>query len=84
MDIETLSRKIDQQGIEIKEIKDAIIGSEFTSGKGIIETLKEHDERVKALENIKNKVFWVAIGAGISGGIAIGKLMTFIATAFSH
>ena len=71
------------QTAEIKEIKDALLGSPF-SGKGMIENIRDHDERIKALENIKNKVFWIAIGAGVAGGITIGKIMTLIATAFTH
>jgi predicted regulator of Ras-like GTPase activity (Roadblock/LC7/MglB family) len=97
-DIQELAKKVDSlvatndslvksnavQTAEIKEIKDALLGSALATGKGMIESMRDHDERIKALENIKNKVFWIAIGAGVAGGWTLGKIVTVIATAYSH
>jgi hypothetical protein len=83
MELESLSKKIDNQGIEIKEIKEALLGSPFTQGKGMVEIQQEHDERLTALERIKDKVIWMAVGAGVAGGITIAKIISLVTEAFT-
>lgn len=90
MDIETLSRKIDRQSLEIKEIKDAIVGNEFTKGKSIIEIQAEHAERLQALEAVRNvdhehrlakiekNIMWVKALAWAMGFLISANIARFI------
>ena len=82
-EISTLSRKVDALSLEIKAIKDAIIGNEFTDGEGLLKVQRDHDERITALERVKDKVIWMAIGAGVAGGMTVSKIISVVTEHFA-
>jgi len=77
--VDSIKKELSEQSVELKEIRDALLGNEFNEKNGIITQVKDHEERIEALENKWNKMIWLAIGAGIGGGITISKIISLIA-----
>jgi predicted RNA-binding protein with EMAP domain len=63
---------------DVKEIKNALLGSEVYGQKGYLHRLEDVEEDVEHLKNFKKKVFWYgsgAIAAGSFFGVVLFQLV---------
>lgn len=75
---------------EIKQKLDlvlsALTGNEISKNGGLVEDIRDLKKvtiptlmrRIEKLESIKNKMIWMAMGAGITGGVGIVKIIQWI------
>lgn len=73
---------LDQLSQDIKEIKQALLGSEFNNFKGMVHQVKEIDERVEDLEIFKNEISVYVNQFKVAFVILFGALITLIVKAF--
>lgn len=73
---------LDQLSQDIKEIKQALLGSEFNNFKGMVHQVKEIDERVEDLEVFKNEISVYVNQFKVAFVILFGALITLIVKAF--
>jgi len=68
---------------DVKAIKDALLGNELNTSPGLVTTIKEHDIRLKKLEDKENKegwmstLFWAGAG-GVVTFLAIKLVESFL------
>ena len=69
--LEKFNQVLQKQGSDIADIKQALLGNDYGE-EGLVIKVKTNDERLKDLEEFKNKIVWISIGvsAGSGGGIA--------------
>jgi hypothetical protein len=73
---------LEQLSQDIKEIKQALLGSEFNNFKGMVSQVKEIDERVEDLETFKNEISVYINQFKVAFVILFGALITLIFKAF--
>lgn len=85
MKLEELEEKLNTVEGKVDKILIALLGSELMPDNGLlkeIQELKNVDKETKArvlkLENLKNRVIYMSIGAGIAGGFSITKIIEWI------
>lgn len=74
---------LDQLSQDIKEIKQALLGSEFNNFKGMVSQVKEIDDRVESLEIFKNEISVYVNQFKIAFVIMFGALITLLFKIFS-
>jgi hypothetical protein len=74
---------LDQLSQDIKEIKQALLGSEFNNFKGMVSQVKEIDDRVESLEVFKNEISVYVNQFKIAFVIMFGALITLLLKIFS-
>jgi hypothetical protein len=74
---------LEQLSRDIKEIKQALLGSEFNNFKGMVSQVKEIDDRVGNLEVFKNEVSVYINQFKVAFVIIFGSLITLIFKLFS-
>lgn len=70
---------------DVKEIKTALLGDGYLS-KGLVGefsnvkdvTILGIEKRVLKIEATINRVFWIALGAGVAGGLGIKEIIDWI------
>lgn len=73
---------LDQLTQDIKEIKQALLGSEFNNFKGMVSQVKEIDDRVEDLELFKNEILVYVNQFKVAFVILFGALITLLVKAF--
>jgi len=73
---------LEQLSQDIKEIKQALLGSEFNNFKGMVHQVKEIDERVEDLETFKNEISVYVNQFKVAFVILFGALITLLFKAF--
>jgi hypothetical protein len=73
---------LEQLSQDIKEIKQALLGSEFNNFKGMVSQVKEIDERVEDLETFKNEISVYVNQFKVAFVILFGALITLLFKAF--
>ena len=74
---------LEQLSRDIKEIKQALLGSEFNNFKGMVSQVKEIDERVENLETFKNEISVYVNQFKVAFVIMFGALITLLFKIFS-
>ena len=74
---------LEQLSQDIKEIKQALLGSEFNNYKGMVSQVKEIDDRVETLEVFKNEISVYVNQFKVAFVIIFGALITLIFKLFS-
>jgi len=74
---------LDQLTRDIKEIKQALLGSEFNNFKGMVHEVKEIDDRVENLENFKNEMNVYLKQFKVAFVITFGALITLLFKIFT-
>jgi hypothetical protein len=74
---------LDQLTQDIKEIKQALLGSEFNNFKGVVYQMKETDERVEKLEIFKNEISVYVNQFKVAFVILFGAIITLLFKIFS-
>ncbi|MFY8170568.1 MAG: hypothetical protein ACOVK2_05580 [Candidatus Fonsibacter sp.] len=73
---------LEQLSRDIKEIKQALLGSEFNNFKGMVSQVKEIDDRVENLEVFKNEISVYVNQFKVAFVILFGALITLLFKAF--
>jgi hypothetical protein len=73
---------LEQLSQDIKEIKQALLGSEFNNFKGMVSQVKEIDDRVENLEVFKNEISVYVNQFKVAFVILFGALITLLFKAF--
>ena len=76
--LDIVEDKVDTMNTKIDRILTALIGDDLQMDRGLIAEYKEMRDRISKLEALKNKVIWMAVGAGVAGGVSIVKLIEWI------
>lgn len=63
---------------KVDEILSALKGDAFGQNAGIIQEFKDLKSRVRKLEDLKQKMIWTAMGAGLAAGFTLDKLWSVI------
>lgn len=74
---------LEQLSRDIKEIKQALLGSEFNNFKGMVSQVKEIDDRVENLETFKNEISVYVNQFKVAFVVIFGALITLIFKLFS-
>jgi len=74
---------LDQLSRDIKEIKQALLGSEFNNFKGMVSQVKEIDDRVENLEVFKNEISVYVNQFKVAFVILFGAIITLLFKIFS-
>jgi hypothetical protein len=74
---------LEQLSRDIKEIKQALLGSEFNNFKGMVSQVKEIDDRVENLEVFKNEISVYVNQFKVAFVIIFGALITLLFKIFS-
>jgi len=74
---------LEQLTQDIKEIKQALLGNEFNSFKGVVSQMEETDKRVEKLEIFKNEISVYVNQFKVAFIIIFGALITLIFKLFS-
>ena len=74
---------LEQLSRDIKEIKQALLGSEFNNFKGMVSQVKEIDDRVENLETFKNEISVYVNQFKVAFVIMFGALITLLFKIFS-
>ena len=74
---------LEQLSQDIKEIKQALLGSEFNNFKGMVSQVKEIDDRVENLEVFKNEISVYVNQFKVAFVIIFGALITLLFKIFS-
>jgi hypothetical protein len=74
---------LEQLSQDIKEIKQALLGSEFNNFKGMVSQVKEIDDRVENLETFKNEMSVYLNQFKVAFVIIFGALITLLFKIFT-
>ena len=74
---------LEQLSQDIKEIKQALLGSEFNNFKGMVSQVKEIDDRVENLEVFKNEISVYVNQFKVAFVILFGALITLLFKIFT-
>ena len=74
---------LEQLSQDIKEIKQALLGSEFNNFKGMVSQVKEIDDRVENLEVFKNEISVYVNQFKVAFVILFGAIITLLFKIFS-
>ena len=73
--IDKLAERLDKIEDNVKDIKDALLGNEFTKNTGLIHSIAEHHERLNALERLVDRGKWLIIGLSATSGIGFYEIL---------
>lgn len=76
--LDQMEKKLDTMEGKLDKVLGALEDSDLNVDGGLITQFKDIKKRVTDLEAIKNKIVWMAVGAGFGGGITIVKLIQWI------
>jgi len=76
--LDIVEDKVDTMNTKIDRILTALIGDDLNLDRGLISEHKDMRDRISKLEALKTKVIWMAVGAGVTGGVSIVKIIEWI------
>lgn len=76
--LDELDEKLNKVEDKVDQVLTALVGSDLTLNKGLVRELHEMKGRILKLEMLKNKMIWMAMGAGIAGGFSIKTIIEWI------
>ena len=76
--LDIVEDKVDTMNTKIDRILTALIGDDLNLDRGLISEHKDMRDRIFKLEALKNKVIWMAVGAGVAGGVSIVKIIDYL------
>lgn len=60
---------------DVKQIKEALLGSAFNQNKGFVYMLNEHEERLKKLEDRWVRMQWLLMGMSMGAGAGLASFI---------
>lgn len=76
--IDILTQEVNNIKDDVKEIKAALLGNEFTKNTGLIHTIAEHHQRLVLLERTMERGKWLVIGLSMGTGGFIWEIIKTI------
>lgn len=76
--LDVMEDKLTDVSDKVDQILAALKGDELGLSGGLVPEMKMLKVRILKLETLKNRVIWMAAGAGASGGIGIVKIIQWI------
>lgn len=73
-EIDEIKKSVDEQGLTIKKIHQAIIGDKEFGQDGIVDIIKKHDKFIDAQKNMWAKIY----GGILVGSAIIGFLLKLV------
>lgn len=74
-DYNKLAERLDKIEDNVSEIKNALLGNEYTKNSGLIHTIAEHHQRLSTLERLVERGKWLIIGLSAGSGIGIYEIL---------
>ena len=73
-----MQKQLDGMESDLKEVKEALLGTEFNNNKGLIHAVEEHSKYIKTDKKMKYTIAGVGIGIGLikTGWSTIAKLFS--------
>jgi hypothetical protein len=72
-EIDEIKKSVDEQGLTIKKIHQAIVGDKDFGQEGMVDIIKKHDEFIESQKNMWAKIY---------GGIFVGSAIISIVLKF--
>jgi hypothetical protein len=72
-EIDEIKKSVDEQGLTIKKIHQAIVGDKDFGQEGIVDIIKKHDDFIESQKNMWAKIY---------GGIFVGSAIISIVLKF--
>ena len=72
-EIDEIKKSVDEQGLTIKKIHQAIVGDKDFGQEGMVDVIKKHDDFIESQKNIWAKIY---------GGIFVGSAVISIVLKF--
>lgn len=79
---ELMQQRLERVENKLDNVLNALKGDDLGQSKGLVSEVKELKIRLQVLEDIKKRFVWITIGAGVAGGMAIDKIISFIKSIF--
>jgi TolA-binding protein len=76
--LEQMEEKLDSLDGKIELISIALLGSDLNTDKGLVKEFKDLRERVATIEAKANRAIWIAVGAGVGGGLSLSTVIKWI------
>lgn len=76
--LENMEEQLNDIDVKVDEILFALKGDVFGHNAGVIQEFKELKSRVRKLEDLKQRLIWTAMGAGLAVGLTFDKVWAFI------
>lgn len=73
-EIDEIKKSVDEQGLTIKKIHQAIVGNKEFGQEGMVDIIKKHDKFIDAQKNMWAKIY----GGIIVGSAIIGFLVKIV------
>ncbi|MBO9671974.1 MAG: hypothetical protein J7577_00910 [Sphingobacteriaceae bacterium] len=71
---QNMEGQLNEIGDKVDEILGALKGDSMGTSTGLIADFKDLKIRVRKMEDFKNKMIWVAMGAGLAAGFTMDKV----------
>ena len=62
----------------VQKLYTIIAGHELDKDSGVVAQVKDHDGRLRSIENFKDRAVWTAVGMGIPAGFGIVEIFRAI------
>ena len=72
--VEELSHRFEQVEEDVKEMKDALLGTKFNKNEGMVATVSNHEARLSSIEKRMDRAMYWLMGASAGSGIAVYKI----------
>lgn len=76
--LDTMEDKLDDVSVKVDKIFVALTGGDLQTDKGLIKEFESLRERVTKIEAFKSKIIWISLGAGLSAGLSVNKVIEWI------
>jgi hypothetical protein len=78
-DLEQLKDNYENIAKDVADIKQALLGSEFTEGRGMISKVNDHSKRLYNMEARFSNGKWLVIGLAAGSGVGLASIIQWIA-----
>lgn len=77
-----LKKEFEQMRDDVKEIRDALLGSKYNEGDGLVNFIKDHEDRITWIEKRLESGKWLVIGLSLGAGAGIPTIIGAIVDIF--
>lgn len=73
-------QRLDKIENNINELGQAMLGGKYNKGKGLVNIVDDHEERISLMERTIEKYTWLLIGLSAGSGVGIYEIIKNIIT----
>lgn len=77
-DLHQLRKDVDTISYDVKSIKNALLGTEYSESKGIVHSQMDHELRIAAIEQKMNSGKWLLIGLSFGAGLGVTSIVDLV------